>query len=228
MEPVHVQDITDEPAREDEAQACLGDSPHLRVAWVSVDPKSGEPAVYPRAAAELLEVGWCHGLTSVSLSSFSEPEWLSEATVDLHAAEPMQRTGRSGCRDVRRVELIGGEASARLHVVEAVLSAGPSAPRWRISDFPVTGVTQERSVAVPERETVAPRRPRGGPPKTVPSRPLKPAPLIASLAPTLRKLAVDAGQAGGTHATQRARVSKFSRETSARAVAAEHGHAVSE
>lgn len=202
--------------------------PPPRAVWLSVDPKSGELQLYPREAAQLLEVAFCHGRSNVSLASVEGPIWFRDATVDLHCSTPMHRAPGGRCRDVRRLELRSGETCIQMHVVDAALSAGPSIPKWRASDFSVVGVTQERSIEVRDEDTVESRRPRDGLLGINGSQPLKPAPFLASLAPTLDKLATDAGQVGEALEATQARQCKLVHHTAARSVALAHGRNVAE
>jgi len=73
------------------------------IVWLSVDPRSGQLAFYPRAAAEAIERAWQRREGYVDISAHLPVA----ATVHL-ADEPIQQTHKSkGIRSIRRCQLRG-------------------------------------------------------------------------------------------------------------------------
>eukprot|EP00928_Gymnodinium_smaydae_P094887 TRINITY_DN8049_c0_g2_i2.p1 TRINITY_DN8049_c0_g2~~TRINITY_DN8049_c0_g2_i2.p1 ORF type:complete len:417 (-),score=85.31 TRINITY_DN8049_c0_g2_i2:719-1969(-) len=121
------------------------------VAWVSVDPRSGQLVAYPLEIAGRLEAAWGTGKqATVDLAPLIQG---AQVHLRLGGRQPFQRTER-GRRDVRRVPAEGsvasGEAFLRLRVAHGV--AG-----WYVADSDAEtaalasgGAPEERRMAVTE------------------------------------------------------------------------------
>ncbi|CAJ1365613.1 unnamed protein product [Effrenium voratum] len=107
--------------------------------WVSVDPRNGQIAAYPKEVAVRLELALRQGLASVDLGAS-----FFGATVALtgHASRFLQTTSR-GSRDVVRVEL-----RRRQDVVAVSVKQGRH--RWSAVDPTDGGNIVERTAQVPE------------------------------------------------------------------------------
>jgi len=122
---------------------CTSDAA-LCVAWVSLDPRTGQISPYPEAVAQELEnfFGSSGGTGSVSLGRFGPP--FEDKTVDLAGGDgeqPVQRAGHGAQRDVRRIPVpADGVSEEILHLVREHY--------WRIAEIALPGVTQERRVRI--------------------------------------------------------------------------------
>jgi len=118
--------------------------------WASLDPRSAELQLYPLAVASRLEAAYRAIGTGrrrpVSLQGLGGI--FEDACVEMGGDEPpVQRTAR-GRRDVRRLEVLEGSCEVSVFVV-------PSRTTWRIAEFSVPGVTEERSAKIDATQLLA-------------------------------------------------------------------------
>lgn len=116
-------------------------SPHW-VVWISIDPRSGQIAAYPKEVSQLLELALRRGDAMVNLGSS-----FFGATVELGAGSAeqgafQQRTARGG-RDVRRMLLQRADEPITLWVRQG-------RHRWSAVDPSEGGDLEERTVSLPE------------------------------------------------------------------------------
>lgn len=123
------------PARFSPLLANLGDGTPV---WISIDPRSGGLRLYPQPVVDRLEqtlrAGNPHVVPLAGLGMVYE-----SLAIDLGELQQVNHATR-GKRDVRRYEVQSGATELTVTVVKE--------RNWKIANFPVAGLTEERQVAL--------------------------------------------------------------------------------
>jgi len=123
--------------------------------WVSLDPLSGEPSLFPRAAATRLEASYVNNRQNVPLAGLGEGledsiVYLGKKGGDQH---PVLKSFTGGHLDVRRLIVLAG---AR----EACVTVACEDGMWHIADVALPGsAAEQRRIALNGTEMVRPPTP---------------------------------------------------------------------